>query len=41
MVIKAELKATTSQLNATDREYKKLKDLGIESMNQYENLCKR
>lgn len=34
MVVHAELKATTSQLNATDREYKKLKDLGIESMMQ-------
>jgi len=34
MVLKAEQKATTNQLNATDREYKRLKDLGIESMNQ-------
>jgi len=39
--MKAQFTATTQQLNATDREYKRLKDLGIESMNQYENLCRK
>jgi len=34
MVAKKELQATREQLSCTDREYKKLKDLGIESMNK-------
>jgi hypothetical protein len=34
MVSKKELEATQKQLFDTDREYKKLKDLGIESMNK-------
>jgi len=34
MVSKKELQATQQQLADTDREYKKLKDLGIESMNK-------
>jgi len=34
MVAKMELQATQHQLSETDKEYKLLKDLGIESMNK-------
>lgn len=41
MVSKKELQATQQQLADTDREYKKLKDLGIESMNKQEGLSQK